>query len=227
MLFVPIVFALAYIASVLVTKGLHPENYAVIGNNVRIIFLSLMSIAVTFGFSHLETRHDIHLPRALMVAIMLFVAASVIVGDGYSQYDRLWWWDDMLHALSGVLMALVGFLLVYFFNARYSMRLSPAFVALFAFTFAITMAVVWEVVEFVFDVLFGSNMQSWDLPINAILIGREFQGSGLRDTMSDLIVACVGALIVSVVVYFSYSKDRKKVLQLMRRTFPSASRKNR
>jgi len=227
LLFVPIVCAIAYVTYLITTKGLVSNSYAEIGNNVRIILLSLVAVAVTFGFSRLEQRHDIHLPRALMVAMMLFVAASVVIGDGYSQYNKLWWWDDMLHALAGIMMALVGFLLVYFFNAHYSMRLSPVFVALFAFTFAITFGVVWEIVEFSSDMVFGSDMQRWNLPPGTTLIGRGFQGSGLRDTMSDLIVACIGALGASTVTYFSYKNERAKILKLMRRTFPSQSRRKK
>ncbi len=66
------------------------------------------------------------------------------------------------------------------------MDVSPLLVAVFAFTFAITMGVLWEIFEFAIDWVFGTTMQSWDLPHDTTLIGRAFQGSGLRDTMSDL-----------------------------------------
>ena len=102
--------------------------------------------------------------------------------------------------MAGVVTAMTGFLLVYFLNARYNMRINPLFIALFAFTFAITMGVVWEIIEFSFDVLLKTDMQRWYVPHGTPLIGRDYQGNGLRDTMSDLIVSCVGALAVSVIV---------------------------
>lgn len=225
MLLIPILIALGYIAYVGLSTGFTQANSTVVGNNIRIIAMSLIAMAVTFGFSRLEKRLDIHLPKALLLTIMLFVVATIVIGDAYGQYERFWWWDDVLHSLSGIITALVGFLLVYFFNARYNMRLSPTFVATFAFTFAITMGVVWEIVEFTFDVLFHTDMQRWDLPAKAMLIGKPYQGSGLRDTMSDLIVACIGALIASTVAYFSYKNERRRVLGVMRRTFPGLASK--
>ena len=57
-----------------------------------------------------------------------------------------------------------------------------AFVALFAFVFAIGLGTIWEIFEFGMDSLFGTNMMK----------------SGLKDTMCDLIVNCIGALTISV-----------------------------
>lgn len=227
MLLIPIVFAVGFIVYTYFDVGLNKDSYTVIGNNVRIIGLSLLAMAVTFGLGRLERRHSVHFPRELLVAIMLFVVAALVVGDAYGQYDRFWWWDDMLHSLSGIIMALVGFLLVYFFNARYNMRLSPVFVAMFAFTFAITMGVMWEIVEFAIDYCFPSNMQGWIQSDGAVLIGRDYQGYGLRDTMSDLILACLWAFVTSAGAYFSYKNSRKKVLNVMRRTFPGVAQQKK
>lgn len=226
MLFIPILFAIGFIIYTYFDVGLNKDSYNVVGNNVRIIGLTLLAMAVTFGFSRLEKHHDVHFPRALLVAIMLFVVAALVFGDAYGQYDRFWWWDDMLHSLSGVIMALVGFLLVYFFNARYNMRLSPVFVAMFAFTFAITMGVAWEIIEFAIDYAFPSNMQGFIQPEGALLMGKDYQGNGLRDTMSDLIVAFIWAFVTSTGAYFSYKNSRRKVLSMMRRTFPGLAAKN-
>ncbi len=226
MLFIPILFAIGFIIYTYFDVGLNKDSYTVIGNNLRIIALSLLAMAVTFGFSRLEKHHDVHVPRELMVSIMLFVVAALVFGDAYGQYDRFWWWDDMLHSLSGVIMALVGFLLVYFLNAKHNMNISPVFVAMFAFTFAITMGVVWEIIEFAIDYAFPSNMQGFIQPNGALLMGKEYQGNGLRDTMSDLIVACVWAFITSFGAYFSYKNSRRKVLRMMRRTFPNLATKH-
>ena len=102
------------------------------------------------------------------------------------------------------------------------MDISPLLVAVLAFTFAITMGVLWEIFEFAIDWVFGTTMQSWDLPHNTTLIGRAFQGSGLRDTMSDLIVNSLGAFLTSVICYFLYKREKKKALALMHEIFPDA-----
>jgi hypothetical protein len=73
--------------------------------------------------------------------------------------------------------------------------------AVFSFTYAVTLGVIWEILEFSMDDLVGSAHQKWDLPEAEIMIGKPYQGNGLRDTMSDLIVDSIGAFITSVITY--------------------------
>lgn len=159
-----------------------------------------------------------HAPNVLIVSTALFILAALLLGEGFGAYEKFWWWDDALHTISGIIVGLIGFLMVYFFNAKYNMHISPVFVAVFAFTFAITMGVLWEVFEFCVDVFLGGNMQRWNLPADAPLIGKAYQGSGLRDTMSDLIVAGIGSLGAAVVAYYAYKHEKTTSLSIMRRT---------
>jgi hypothetical protein len=129
-----------------------------------------------------------------------------------------------LHALSGVIIGFIGFIAIYKINGKYSMNISPLLVAVFSFTFAITIGVFWEIFEFVLDVFFETTLQSWDLPETEILMGASYQGSGLRDTMSDLIVNSMGALLTSFICYFLYKKEKKKTLQMMREIFPDEAK---
>lgn len=158
-------------------------------------------------------------PKVLITVLVLFVLFTLVAGEIFGAYEKFWWWDDMLHTVSGVIVGLVGFLMVYFFNARYNMHISPLFVAVFAFTFAITVGVAWEIFEFTVDALLGLYMQRWNLPADAMLIGREYQGSGLRDTMSDLIVAGIGSLVAAVFAHYAYKHEKPTALGVMRRTF--------
>src|SRR5688572_12460364 len=92
----------------------------------------------------------------------------------------------VLHAGSGFLFGVVGFLAIFLLNQtdRIPQAMRPAFVCLFAVTFAVTAGVVWEIFEYAIDLIAPSlNMQT-----------RE---SGVRDTMNDLIVDTVGAVVVA------------------------------
>lgn len=143
----------------------------------------------------------------LLCIIALFAVAALLLGEAMDVYEAIWWWDDMLHGLSGVILAFVGLLVVYFFNARRTMVLSSIFVTVFAFCFAMTMGVFWEVYEFTMDIFFHTTMQQWNMGEPARTLGVSFQGMGLRDTMSDLIIATVGAIIGSIGVYFQYKRE--------------------
>jgi hypothetical protein len=171
------------------------------------------------GFAHKVTN-------ILLGALICFLLASVVAGEIFSAYEHFWWWDDMLHTIAGIIMGVIGFLAVYFLNARYKMTISPLFVAVFAFTFAVTMGVIWEIIEFSADVLFRTDMQRWNLPEDAKLIGRDYQGVGLRDTMSDLIVGSVGSFVSSVFAYFAYKYRKTTVLKVMRHTARRLSRRH-
>ena len=108
----------------------------------------------------------------------------------------------------------LGFSIVTLLNntEEVPMNLSPLFVALFSFCFAVTLGVVWEFYEFTFDGLLGLNMQKFALEDGTQLIGR----AALTDTMIDLFVDAVGALIISIIGYISlkYNKGWIEKLQV-------------
>ena len=83
-------------------------------------------------------------------------------------------------------MAAIGFALIDLFNRsdRFSIKISPYFVAFFAFCFSMTVGVMWEFFEFSMDWFFGLDMQKdWIVP----------DIIGIVDTMKDLIVNFIGA----------------------------------
>jgi len=191
-----------------------------IEKNITIIFWAIVTFAITFLHDYFEKNKKIHIPDILESIIIIFIYAGIFLSARFNLYDDVFWWDVVLHTASGVILGFIGFLLIYKLNSRHSMNISPLLVAVFAFTFAVTMDVIFEIYEFLMDVIFGTDMQSWNLPERTIEIGRTFQGIGLRDTMSDLIFDTIGALLISVICYFLYKNEKKKALRLMHEVFP-------
>ncbi|MCR8923410.1 hypothetical protein NO559_11540 [Dasania sp. GY-MA-18] len=142
----------------------------------------------------------IFIPPEFVLFVIIFVFASLFLGEIRDYYTRYWWWDIALHSSSGILLGIVGFLLVHVLNETEDVGLymKPGFVAFFSFLFAVGMGAIWEIFEFSMDGLFGMNMQKPMLD----------DPSGLTDTMWDLIVDTIGALIISVLGY-SYLKTAK------------------
>ncbi len=141
----------------------------------------------------LAKQFDVVIPHEFNLLAIAFVFAALFLGEVHGYYTRFWWWDIVLHTISGFLLGIIGFLLVYVLNEieRIHLNMRPGFVAFFAFLFALGMGAMWEIVEFVMDSLFGMSMQK-------PMLGDH---SGLTDTMWDLIVDAVGALIISVMGY--------------------------
>ncbi|MDX1561429.1 MAG: hypothetical protein R3305_00800, partial [Gammaproteobacteria bacterium] len=145
------------------------------------------------------------------VAAVAFIFAALFLGEIRSYYDRFWWWDIALHASSGLLLGILGFLLVYILNEneRADLHMRPRFVALFAFLFAFAVGAAWEVFEFSMDRLFGTQMQK-------PMFGDD---SGLTDTMWDLIVDGVGAFVVATLGWWYSRKQRRSFITTWVRKF--------
>ncbi len=157
-------------------------------------------IVITFIPLFLARRFRVLIPPEFVLLSIAFVFASLFLGEVQGYYTRFWWWDVALHTGSGFLLGIIGFLLVYVLNETETIELhmKPGFVAFFAFLFALGIGSLWEIFEFGMDYFIGMNMQ------------KEMLGdpSGLTDTMWDLIVDALGALIISVLGY-GYIKTAK------------------
>jgi hypothetical protein len=150
------------------------------------MFLTVLVIGLTLLPVFLARRHRIIIPPDFQLASAIFVFLSLFLGSAVDLYYRYWWWDMVLHAGSGFLFGMVGFLTIFLLNQsdRIPPGMRPAFVCLFAVTFAVTVGVVWEIFEYVMDLLAPSlNMQTGE--------------TGVHDTMNDLIVDTVGAVVVA------------------------------
>jgi len=141
----------------------------------------------------MEKRFRVYIPMEFEVLVIAFVFAALFLGEVRGFYLRYWWWDIALHTSSGLLLGMIGFLLVHFLNEteNIAIHMKPGFVAFFAFLFAVGFGTLWEIFEFTMDSLFGLDMQK-------TMLGDP---SGLTDTMWDLIVDLLGALVISLLGY--------------------------
>jgi len=154
---------------------------------------TLAVVVITLVPFLLGKRFQVFIPPEFECLATLFVFGSLFLGEVRGYYLRFWWWDLVLHTASGVLLGIVGFLLVYVLNEKeeIDLHMAPGFVALFAFLFGVGIGALWEIFEFSMDQFWGLNMQKpmWGDP------------SGLTDTMWDLIVDILGAIVISVMGY--------------------------
>jgi hypothetical protein len=193
------------------------EIFSLYSKNFEFIFCALVTFILSFGTSVIEARQKIDIPDILEIIIVVFIYAGIFLSSMFNLYYTYFWWDDLLHTISGIITGFIGFIVIYKINYKYSMDISPVLVAIFSFTFAVTLGVVWEVLEFSCDALVGSAHQKWDLPDTEVLLGKPYQGSGLRDTMSDLIVDSIGAFITSIITYHMYKNQKKPTLERMQK----------
>ena len=178
------------------------------------------------------------------IVILLFIFAAEILGEINSFYVRVPHWDTMLHTINGFLCAAVGFAMVDLLNRhdRFSLRLSPKYLAISAFCFSMTVGVIWEFFEFGMDHLWGLDMQKDTVlpaihsvaldPTNSnitvhirdiadvIIVHSDgtqealgvggYLDVGIVDTMKDLWVNLIGAVVFSVIGYIAMRHTEKR-----------------
>jgi type IV secretory pathway VirB2 component (pilin) len=103
--------------------------------------LSILTLIVMLLPSIFERRFNLEIPSEFEIALILFIYAAMFLGEQRQFYDKFWWWDKMLHSISGLILGNIGFLIVNYLNrsSKMNIKLSPVFVAIFPFCFAVTM----------------------------------------------------------------------------------------
>lgn len=156
------------------------------------VFVALATLVLTLSPTRFARWIGIDLPPSFLLAIVFFTFGTLFLGEVFDFYERYWWWDMALHFGSAMGFGLIGFLFIFmlFEGDRYAAP--PAAIAVLSFAVAVAIGALWEVFEFGMDQVFGLNMQK----------------SGLVDTMGDLIVDTLGALLGATAGYF-YLKGRQ------------------
>ena len=210
--------------------------------NFENVFLGMLTLVLFVLPTIFERRLMVDLPDTLEIIILLFIFSAEILGEIQAFYTTFLGWDTILHTLNGFLCAAIGFSLVDMLNRseRFSLSLSPVFMAIVAFCFSMTIGVLWEFFECAMDHLLLFDMQK-DMVVNSISSvsldptnsnqtviirditdvivvsgGKEislglggYLDVGLLDTMKDLWVNFIGAVVFSLIGYF-YVRHRGK-----------------
>lgn len=203
--------------------------------NYHNMFLGILTLILFMVPQFLDKKLSVTIPVGLETVILIFIFSAEILGEINAFYVKIPIWDTVLHTTNGFLMAAIGFALIDLFNRseKFSIKMSPYFVAFFAFCFSMTVGVLWEFFEFSMDQFFGLDMQKdWivtainsvklnpigaNVPIHvdvqSVVINGEqwnlggYLDIGLIDTMKDLIVNFIGAVVFSIIGIL-YLKNR-------------------
>lgn len=168
----------------------------------------------------------------------LLYAVGPMLGQCWNFYYTISWWDKLLHICGGVMFAIVG---AYFFELLIKRKDQFWACALFALCFSVAIAALWEFIEFGADRFLGMDMQD-DMVITDItsyLLGdgigvtgsieniqsvavngvplpvNGYIDIGLTDSMLDMMLESLGALITCLLMLFD--KGRHPLIQDSRR----------
>ena len=220
--------------------------FTVVTENYESAFLCLLTLVLLIVPSFLQVALRIELPTMLEITMLIFIFAAEILGEIFNFYSIFPFWDTVLHTLNGFLAAAIGLSLVRLLNKsdRLLIYLSPLFTSIVAFCFSMTIGVFWEFFEFSMDRFLGFDMQKDTVihTISSVMLNPTGENDpvvmenisdvtvsghdlglggyldiGLIDTMQDLFVNFIGALVFSVLGYFFVKKknDDSVVVKLI------------
>lgn len=208
----------------------------IMNGNYENAFLCVLTLILLVVPSLIQLKLKVELPTVLEIILLLFIFAAEILGEIHAFYIKIESWDTILHTMNGFLMAAIGFALVDILNRqkKLTFHLSPMFMAIVAFCFSMTIGVLWEFFEFAMDYFFmldmqkdtivtgissvmldptGGNTPTKIMGIEEVIINGEnlnlggYLDIGIVDTMKDLLVNFIGAVIFSIIGFF-YVKSK-------------------
>ncbi len=165
------------------------------------LFVSSLALLLSFLPHFIQRTYSVRLPGEIQIIMVLFIYAALFLGMAREWYHRIWWWDSLMHGLSGVALGFAGFLILYVLYKTGKLQASFFLIALLSFCFAVSMGALWEIFEFGVDEFFGEDMQRARFPIEKIEAHPEGSRIAIYDTMWDMMLNTLGALLASVAGY--------------------------
>ena len=206
--------------------------------NYENVFICVLVLFLFILPSIAKKALKIELPSTLEIIILIFIFAAEILGELQCYYIHYAHWDTMLHTTTGFLCAAFGYSLIELLNReqRFNIKLSPFYLALVAFCFSMTIGVLWEFFEFGMDRIFRTDMQKdtvvsfiastlldptqsnvsylidniTEVTVNGQTLAiNGYLDIGLLDTMEDLFVNFIGAVVFSICGYIDAKRGHR------------------
>ena len=174
-----------------------------------------------FIFSHLwdmfqifgHTSFIIEVPPLSQTMLNLIIFVGILFGSYFKLFDKISWFDNFMHILSGVVCAVFGYDFAVIIQRKKG-QCAATLAALFSITFALSIAVGWEFYEFLMDTFHGTNLQlakygSETAQIDISKYHNEYGYLGLVDTMTDMMMNAIGGIFGMIFMIVLRNKKKK------------------
>ena len=211
---------------------------SIINGNYRHALICLLALLLFTLPTIVQKTLKFELPNTFEAIIYFFIFAAEILGDVNRFYVTVPHFDTILHTMNGFLCAAFGFALLDIIDRRSrKIDVTPLFIAIVAFSFSMTIGVLWEFFEYGGDQIFVADMQK-DTIVSSFstskideskriyitdivqteiktksgetyVIKDGYLDIGINDTMKDLLVNMVGAIVFCIfgVIYLKNERE--------------------
>lgn len=145
-------------------------------NKLYVDLLKTIVILPVILLPKIVNKVKLKIDPKLELTYILFITFAYFLGVIINLYDKISWYDTIMHFLSGVFTGYLGY---YFLKDKKN----KIFNILFILGFVSLIALSWEVFEYIASILFDVDPQKVKL-------------TGINDTMKDIIVALLGGIII-------------------------------
>jgi len=158
--------------------------YLIYINQYLFAVSALIAAILSFIPAILKRNYNINMNWKISFLITLALYLHT-VGLSFRLYNNVFYYDIIMHILGSIVIALLGFIIVYTMHFTKKVRLSIPLIGLFTIIFAIAVGALWEIGEFAIDQFFGMHAQ----PSNF-------------DTMTDLIYDTIAGISTAIAAMF-------------------------
>lgn len=161
--------------------------------------LSLLAMFLIFSPVLIRKEFNTNFPTLIDTLILVYLYLGTYLGSFKSFFEMIWWWDILMHLLTGINIALISFSIIFRLKeVKNYIQLSPSMIAFFSFAISMAAGGIWEIIEYMLDSLFGFELQKPH-----------------PDTMIDLIFVLIGGLLISAGGYLYAKYPRANLIELL------------
>ncbi len=211
---------------------------SIVNGNYKHTFICILALVLFTLPTIAQKTLKFELPNTFEAIVYFFIFAAEILGDVNRFYVTVPHFDTILHTMNGFLCAAVGFALLDIMDRKSKkIDVTPLLIAVVAFCFSMTIGVLWEFFEYGGDQIFVADMQK-DTIVSSFstskideskriyitdivqteiktksgetyVIKDGYLDIGINDTMKDLLVNMVGAIVFCIfgVIYLKNERE--------------------
>ena len=164
--------------------------------------LQMCIIASILPFLLTVKKYKFHckITYEIKIIYLVFIYFSSLIGSCLEGYE-LAYYDKIVHFFSGIIITMLGYLIYSFIKKDIIIQQSSdqKICYIFIMTFNISIALLWEFYEYAMLIFFQNDC-------------IHHYTTGIHDSMTDMICACLGGLIILYQVVQYYQKNKKYYL---------------
>lgn len=160
-----------------------------------IISFSLIIIVL---MPNILRRFNFRISPSIEFIYLLFIFFAQALGSVLNFYQTFYFYDKAMHFLSGVLSSFAGIYILVKFG-KYNEK-NLAFNCVMIIFTVMAIAGFWEIFEYTGNLILGGDAQ-------------KVVATGVNDTMTDIIVALLGSILVCISYLYEQENNKKMLIK--------------